>query len=1352
MADYTENLLNAVQIVVDEAIKKVKYDKTILCSIVSIDNDAGDEYTVSSGSTKFTAFGDAGYKIDTNVYVLIPNGDYNNKCLIVGRYVSSDTQSFSYVSPMDSFLQLTGNLYNGGEGSLLANGDTQEILLRSFSIPDNVSIGYDRLGISADFKTGLTQYNIISGSYGLRLDVGWEEKSSSNNTIQKHRSNIYLDTADMWGNPYNYNTYFTQEKVFDISKISKLTDVNVYFYQNKDFINSNNELIPHSATLGEEEVLYLDNLFVRSIIISLGHSLDELTEDKVYLYTTDSNNYNQTTSLNNAHTAGTLSVKGIARAGNDKNVHLRWVHKIDDNTFKSIDEEDEIPTNCHVHWYKYTLDKDVTDSIAGMFWEEITPNNDKILNAIFTPDAANQNELLKAVIVEIDEDALAKITNDDYADLDENYSDKKLAAQKEALATAQSELENKNSEKVNYDKQMQLGNPVDANIYDALVTAIAKLKKTISDTQKIIDNWDTNKSSAIREKAQTWYESETLTFLNTDTVANKATINLVRGVSIEALDTYNGVYKLYDPLTAYLTNTIEASKTRKLQVSFTSIITGTAELDKAETIKWYIPKNNTMIQTPEDGIEFNTEEGDIFDASNEQYYIITRQFAGDLVEASTGKLVDRSAMQCYRIEKYFNENKNNNTIKCEVIRNTVSYIASKELAFGLSGSNGRNATLILSMGDDYDSNNNLIETKVPAWTANSTTFGDGSVMPATSSLILNAQIYDYNNQPLTITSCQWGYEQPSDTTSQPFAITQVNTTQYRLTLKDSGLLNNFADVNSAESFKGCVLSCRVTANGKSYSGYLSIPVRLNRLYKYLEGATSVIYNSQGASPSYYKDYYQVYNNLEQPFNNIEVVRRDNWLSDAQKKWLPSIKVTDGHYYLLPNNLYVGNIDYSCVIAVKYNNQFVWKQPVLITQNRYTSPMLNEWDGNFVLDEENNTLLSAMLGAGVKNSDNTFSGVLVGQVGKADSSASKTGVYGYDHGEVAYALREDGTATIGKASTAQLVFDGKTGTIYNKGYNSTKATGIKLFLDGDSDNEQYFSLKSGGNEYVRLSTKGSYLKIKGSDGRTRLEVNDSATTIGGWTINESSITGGNTILDKNGNITTTQLYASGGTIGGWTITQTTISGGNTTLNSNGNVSTSNLYANGGTIGGWTINNDSISGGGTTLNKDGSISTNQLYASGGTIGGWTITGSSISGGGATISSGGTISGATISGGTIKGSNLQIYHGSGYLLWENGNTNPSVSGLNVGTAGIANKGAMSTGELWLNGQIYADKDNNIMGQTYSDGIKVLRDIEFGSYSITVRGTGTTTPTLTIPTVDSKSYWTLRVTKGLITGVSSS
>jgi hypothetical protein len=58
-------------------------------------------------------------------------------------------------------------------------------------------------------------------------------------------------------------------------------------------------------------------------------------------------------------------------------------------------------------------------------------------------------------------------------------------------------------------------------------------------------------------------------------------------------------------------------------------------------------------------------------------------------------------------------------------------------------------------------------------------------------------------------------------------------------------------------------------------------------------------------------------------------------------------------------------------------------------------MLNEWDGTLTLDEKNGTIMSAMLGAGRKNEDNTFSGVLIGDLkaSSLDDASVLTGVYG-----------------------------------------------------------------------------------------------------------------------------------------------------------------------------------------------------------------------------------------------------------------------------------------------------------------------------------------------------------------------
>jgi hypothetical protein len=54
-----------------------------------------------------------------------------------------------------------------------------------------------------------------------------------------------------------------------------------------------------------------------------------------------------------------------------------------------------------------------------------------------------------------------------------------------------------------------------------------------------------------------------------------------------------------------------------------------------------------------------------------------------------------------------------------------------------------------------------------------------------------------------------------------------------------------------------------------------------------------------------------------------------------------------------------------------------------------------------LDEDNGTILSTMLGAGRKNNDNTFSGVLIGDIqtgtGNSVDTNTLTGVYGLHEG-------------------------------------------------------------------------------------------------------------------------------------------------------------------------------------------------------------------------------------------------------------------------------------------------------------------------------------------------------------------
>jgi hypothetical protein len=111
-------------------------------------------------------------------------------------------------------------------------------------------------------------------------------------------------------------------------------------------------------------------------------------------------------------------------------------------------------------------------------------------------------------------------------------------------------------------------------------------------------------------------------------------------------------------------------------------------------------------------------------------------------------------------------------------------------------------------------------------------------------------------------------------------------------------------------------------------------------------------------------------------------------------------------------------------------------------------MLNEWDGTLKMDEENGTIMATMLGAGRKNPDNTFSGVLIGDLaGGSDLQDTEklTGVYGLHEGEFSFALKEDGRAFFGKKGRGQIHIDGNTGTIKSHSYDVDN-NGMLIDLD------------------------------------------------------------------------------------------------------------------------------------------------------------------------------------------------------------------------------------------------------------------------------------------------------------------
>lgn len=89
MNQISENLFNAIDIIIQERLKDLPFDKTILGTIVEVIKDKNDNilfYMVSYQGITFPAYTNlTGLDKGNSVYVLIPQNDTTNKRFIIGK-------------------------------------------------------------------------------------------------------------------------------------------------------------------------------------------------------------------------------------------------------------------------------------------------------------------------------------------------------------------------------------------------------------------------------------------------------------------------------------------------------------------------------------------------------------------------------------------------------------------------------------------------------------------------------------------------------------------------------------------------------------------------------------------------------------------------------------------------------------------------------------------------------------------------------------------------------------------------------------------------------------------------------------------------------------------------------------------------------------------------------------------------------------------------------------------------------------------------------------------------------------------------------------------------------------------
>lgn len=287
----------------------------------------------------------------------------------------------------------------------------------------------------------------------------------------------------------------------------------------------------------------------------------------------------------------------------------------------------------------------------------------------------------------------------------------------------------------------QMASDQETHAYDKNITQleadITNLQQSISDVQSQKNRVALSVASAI-----TTLDSNILTFNNEVQVANESDYNKLNGLHLEAeKNTYNGVYSVYDALTSDLISSYKQYENRTITASFIPMDSENAENISISKIEWKIPKNNTMIQAPLLNVNYKIIEGangEYYDATSDpDFYIITRYGpALKLVTTTNDNDVEEISCnlnQTFRIKDHLMNTWTNNTIYCTIVKDDYYYSTSLELKFGNSGVNGTNNTLILSFGQNEQ-----------AWTQG-----------VTQKITLTAELYDADNEVVTITSGTW---------------------------------------------------------------------------------------------------------------------------------------------------------------------------------------------------------------------------------------------------------------------------------------------------------------------------------------------------------------------------------------------------------------------------------------------------------------------------------------------------------------------------------------------------------------------------------------------------------------------
>ena len=1029
--NYENQILNAIETLVNNAVSKAEYDKTIKGIIVKCVDESQNKYVVKYQDSTFYAYANEGQSIfpdGTLVYILIPGNDMTQRKSIIDSVTNLGEDYIDVVESNDRYDVIGNNIINSVNSFDLCSytPQGQELVLYDKADEAHAAIDVNKIAadaylkkanyltIGADFRTNLNKEQKAKGRYGIIFNLKFIDNNSGEDVIRTY----ILDTNNMLGNPYNYTENVNRKLSFEIDgkNFKSIEKISIFEYDfpntdqsitTKDIFISNlsleaaemyteDEILGYSLSFRTPQGIYFDDndldtaeRRIETIVKVKNKKVNE-NSDLVQYYWFRENNSININSLNYNRYGGNgwecLNNYNIVGKDENDNDLKEWLSgNYYYTTIKSANVAKENTYKCVVVYrgnifiekqftiYNFSSDYEITiesDSGTYFYYDVGHPTLTCYVNGEI-PTTGNWRY--------------------DWSVIDNNNQYNWLP--QTATDTGMRVVDN-----VIYD--LQLSTIINFSIYKCSVyknnVYVGKATITITNDRNVDKNTYT---LVITNGDQIFKYNERGIAPNNKSLENPQMI-------------YPLSFVLYDELGH--------------EVDFDSIPT--------KDIFWTIPTTDTMLKA-------STVHGNPYSVDNDNHTATYNYYSTFYFDIST----------------LYYAQKTRNTIQLLIKYKDKIATAQTSLSFLKEGENGSNGTDFICKIVPNVADSNLINIYP-------TVFYKGSENPSLNFTPLSSsvwfkiqfyhdgeKIYDGttsgNSDENKRVNIKWEIlKNKYDNNKIDYSNYTIDETTGAITFNPlAAAAGDTADETKRKNNPSNIIKCTITYDNQTY--YATMPIiTVFSIDNYKSelvmntGFRYAMYTTDGILP--------IYDNTN-PFE-IKVINGEiditndstlsyNWSTRGlvynnawneqvnliEKRRMPSYTNNQNNYKPIDefNGFCVNN---AVVCSVIKNSSEIVKIhiPVQLYLNRFGNNAMNTWDGNHIeINNDGGFILAPQVGAGDKDSNNRFTGVFMGKVQESGKTNPEHGLYGYHQGARTIALNaEDGSARFGKAGKGQIVLD------------------------------------------------------------------------------------------------------------------------------------------------------------------------------------------------------------------------------------------------------------------------------------------------------------------------------------------